>query len=414
MLFLFFLLSISDNIHHTFFLPPSGVQQQQPHIYSIMNIQRFSNLISIRTKEISKRIQKALNEISENLQREYQHAQHQRQQGGSRQRQPAYAPVPARNGKTNNPFVRQFSTSARTYSYNANWSRANPSSWFQKYNLFLRKVSKFGSRSKILTTLNHGFLYHNFSQTYQNPFRLKIYQRNLKQTYRLLFNNLRERYQVYNKGNTSNEGQILQKLRLNLSLTSKNHQLVTNLAKTDSSASRQEKIESNVHFTSCFIAFPLNFSLNIPNETILSEEVVDEMLYNVKCFEAKLQNFKQDLHNLFELGELPMKYIDNLVRVYFPNCDKEKLERLCQEKGISGGIIVEEEGDVPVVEARVESEPVDLFSSSNSYASTYSSDILSSNSSELDNHLTQRVVRPIDEVAPLQQVISVNEDYHWV
>ena len=112
-----------------------------------------------------------------------------------------------------------------------------------------------------------------------------------------------------------------------------------------------------------------------------------------------------------------MKYVDNLVRVYFPNCDKDKLEKLCQEKGIVGGIIVEEEGqtDVVPVASTMESEPFDLLSSSNSYDSSYSSDVLSSDLSELDNHLTQRVVRPIEEVvAPLQQVISVNEDYHWV
>ena len=389
-----------------------------------MNIQRFSNLISIRTREISKKIQKALNELSENLQREYQQAQHQRQQQGSPfprqlQRQPAYAhvPVPVRNGGAGNPFVRQFSTSARTYSHNTSWTRANPSSWFQKYNLFLRKVGRLGTKSKILTTLNHGFLYHNFSQTYQNPFRLKIYHHNVKQTYRLLFNNLREKYQVYNKATLLNKGEVLQRLSLNLSLSAKNHQLITTLARTESSASKQEKIKSNVHFTSCFIAFPLNFNLNVPSETFLSEEVVDEMLYNVKRFEVKLQNFKQDLGNLFELGELPMKYVDNLVRVYFPNCDKDKLEKLCQEKGIVGGIIVEEEGqtDVVPVASTMESEPFDLLSSSNSYDSSYSSDVLSSDLSELDNHLTQRVVRPIEEVvAPLQQVISVNEDYHWV
>ncbi|KAI5956619.1 hypothetical protein KGF57_003426 [Candida theae] len=388
-----------------------------------MNIQRFSNLISIRTREISKRIQRALNEISENIQREYQ--QHQGQEGApgsprqrqrQRQRQPAYAPVPvpvpARNSRPNNPFVRQFSTSARAYSSNPNWTRANPTSWFQKYNLFLRKVTRLGSKSKILTTLNHGFLYHNFSQTYQNPFRLKIYQRNLKQTYRSLFNNLRERYQVYNKGTVSQEGQVLKTLRLNLSLSAENHHFVTRLAKTDSSASKQEKIEANAHFTSCFIAFPLNFSLNIPNETFLSEEVVDEMMYSVQRFETKLQSFKQDLHNLFELGELPMKYVDNTIRVYFPNCDKEKLENLCQEKGIVGGIIVEEESDVPVGEARVNPTPVDLLSSTNSGGSTYSSDILSTDSSEMDHHLSPHVIRPVE--VPLQQVISVNEDYHWV
>ncbi|KAG5419042.1 hypothetical protein I9W82_002809 [Candida metapsilosis] len=374
-----------------------------------MNIQRFSNLISIRTREISKKIQKALNEISENLQREYQ------QRHGSRQRQPAYAPVPvpARQARPNNPFIRQFSTSARTYSYNPNWTRANPSSWFQKYNLFVRKVSRIGTKSKILTTLNHGFLYHNFSQAYQNPYRLKIYQHNLKSTYRLLFNNLREKFQVYKKTH-ADEGRVLQKLKLNLSLGAKNHKIITQLAKTDSSASNQEKIASNVQFASCFIAFPLNFSLNIPNETILSEEVVDEMLYNVKRFEAKLQNFKSDLTNLFEVGELPMKYADNMVRVYFPNCDKERLERLCQEKGIVGGIIVEEDGDAPVVQS-VESIPIDLLSSCNSCDSTtYSSDILSSDSSELNNHLSTNIIRPVTEVTPLQQVVSVNEDYHWV
>ncbi|KAI5960047.1 uncharacterized protein KGF55_004770 [Candida pseudojiufengensis] len=393
-----------------------------------MNIFKFTHQISIRTRDISRRIQRAINELSENIQREIQQNRHQRSPQQS-QHQPSYVPVPVpvNQRKGSNPFIRQFSTSARrNFTYSQTWNYKFQPKFKQKFYKTTIKNLKFYKKSKILSLLNHGIIYHNFSQIYQSKFSLKIYQQNVKQTYKILFNNLREKYQLYKKDNTflnNTPSNINSKLLLNLSLNSKNHQIITSLAKIESSATNHELVNNNNINTSCFIDFPISFNFNIPNETILSEEIFDEMMFNIKNFEAKLKNFKSDLVNLFDLGELPLKYIQslNVIRIHFPNCDKERLERLCMEKGISGGIIIEEEDSLNVVKATQEPisnlEDVDILSSFNEeYSCTSDADILSTNSSdELRDHLNE-VVRPINEFMPVQQMISINDgdDYHWV
>lgn len=60
-----------------------------------MNVQRLKNLISLRTRNFSRRIQRALEELAENLQRESQQA---------RQPQAVPIPVPVRN---RNPLARR-------------------------------------------------------------------------------------------------------------------------------------------------------------------------------------------------------------------------------------------------------------------------------------------------------------------
>ena len=397
-----------------------------------MNVQRLKNLISLRTRNFSRRIQRALEELAENLQRESQQA---------RQPQAVPIPVPVRN---RNPLARRnYSTNSgfhggfNNYQYYQNWTFKQGT---KKYNFFYKFYNTSG-HSKILKNLNRsgGGLFHNFSQAYNNSYRLKLYHNNIRFTYRTLFNNLREKYQVYNKGLNVDEirrNKFNPTIRLNLSLTPGHHQLTLKLAKTESTNIPIEKQQQQPK--SSFIDFPINFNLNIPNETILSEEILDEMLFNIKSFEKKLATLKKDLTNLFDLGELPIKYISgkNVLRVYFPNCDREKLEILCQEKGITGGFIIEEvdeiSNDATAMSSNTTSFGSDILSSSGaderniaSSRSSFSSDILSDYSADdvLQDAILNdtEIIRPMNITQQQQQlsydnvdIYDVNEDYHWI
>ncbi|RCK66803.1 hypothetical protein Cantr_02510 [Candida viswanathii] len=391
-----------------------------------MNVQALKNLISLRTRNFSKKVQRALQELAENLQRETQQAQPQ----------PVPVPVPVRN---RNPLGRRnYSTfphgGFNNHQYYQNWTFKQGT---KKYNFFYKFYNTSG-HSKILKNLNKsgGGLFHNFSQAYNNSYRLKLYHHNIRFTYRTLFNNLREKYQVYNNGLTVSEltkNKFNPTIRLNLSLTPDHHHLTLKLAKTESTNIPIQQFQPP---KSCFIDFPINFNLNIPNETILSEEILDEMMFNIKSFEKKLTTLKKDLANLFDLGELPIKYISgkNVLRVYFPNCDREKLEILCQEKGITGGFIIEEV-DEGVADTAMSSNSTsygsDILSScgadesnASSSTSSYSSDILSDYSA--DNVLQDAILNDTEIIRPMNitipaplshnnvDIYDANEDYHWV
>ncbi|KAK6464966.1 hypothetical protein DFJ63DRAFT_332409 [Scheffersomyces coipomensis] len=341
-----------------------------------MSIQRLRNVLALRTKNWSRKIQRALEELAEALANESQP-----------QPQPIAIPVRGNSGNRRLPssttrnFQRCFGSftgfnpsssstriGIRAYMFKNSIPNpnANPTSWkfFKFKNSFLKsRLFKFYNfnifnnsanvNSKIINNLNRqsSGLFHNFSQTYQSGYRLKWYNANVKITYRTLFYNLREKFQVYQENEKSNLSRskynainLKPSISLNLSLNADHHQLTLKLAKTDSSATFQEKFESNQVNNGCYIDFPINFNLNIPNETILSQEILEEMIFNIKMFERKLTDLKQDLNNLFDLGELPIKYINtkNVLRIYFPNCDKLKLESLCKEKNIIGGLIFED------------------------------------------------------------------------
>jgi hypothetical protein len=384
-----------------------------------MIYQRLRNLLAIRTKNISKRIQRALQELAENLAEE------------GAQRQPI--PIPVRNGgrrlgqnqlgfKRNHDafhggidflgFKRCFGTftgrfAARRgfgtfngfYCPRGNHHQFNPCR--NNFNIFkTRWFAKFyntkNGGSKILKAFNQGFMFHNFSSAFQNGYRLNLCKQNINLTYRTVLYNLTQQLS-FTAGSTNLgiRSELLKRdlakknpsIRLNLSLSPKHHTLTLKLARTDSTASQQERQQSNQVHNGSYIEFPVNFNLNIPQETILSEEVLDEMLYNVQAFEKQLREFKGDLQNLFELGELPIKYIKekSALRVYFPNCDPQKLESLCREKNIAGGVIYEDfslvQDEPEVFRSRKSSVSVPYSSDSMSHASSYDvnhNDILSS------------------------------------
>lgn len=51
-----------------------------------------------------------------------------------------------------------------------------------------------------------------------------------------------------------------------------------------------------------------------------------------------------DLKRLSELGDLPITYHTTYIRVHFPGCDYETVERLCEELGIQRGVVGQDEG----------------------------------------------------------------------
>ncbi|KAK6458531.1 uncharacterized protein RJT20DRAFT_123525 [Scheffersomyces xylosifermentans] len=337
-----------------------------------MNIQRLRNLIASKSRNVSRRIQRALQELSENL---------------GNEAQPQTVPIPVRHGGSGRRLAPQsrfgplqfagLATGRRFYSgfsgftgfssfssANITWGShqfngAKGSNFFSRTKLFSKFYNTNAHKSKILPYLNHGSLFHKFSSAYQSSFRLKVYQQSVKLTYRTLFCQLRERFSdFHDQANLTKKFnktiRFNPSIRLNLSLTPDYHQLTLKLARTDSSATQKEREEADQVVQGCYIDFPINFSLNIPDETILSQEILSEMIDDIKRFEQRLLDLKNDLNNLFELGELPIKYISGkkVLRVYFPNCDVEKLESLCREKNITGGVIYE---DVDAIES--ESEP---------------------------------------------------------
>ncbi|KAG7664819.1 uncharacterized protein J8A68_001636 [[Candida] subhashii] len=434
-----------------------------------MLAQRLRNLLAQKTRNISRKLQRALEEVSEAVANEHRrhHQRHHREA----------VPVPIPVGNSNRGFgnpgrmyghyrfmvlgiggpqcVRYFSgfaagaaaaaaNGAGAGAGGTNWTyhRLNhqftSNRWFWKYKVFQHffntKSGYHRHGSRILRRLNHhGYMFHNFSQAYQNSYRSKIYQTttNVKFIYRTIFNNLRERVQAYPRyqfvfQQQQQQQQQQQKqqtqrfnpnIRLNLSLTPKHHQVTLKLAKTDSTATIQERQECNQMNIGSYIDFPIGFQFSIPNETILSDEILEEMMYNIKTFEKKLGELRQDILNLFELGELPIKYIadKNVLRVYFPNCDKERLEKLCQEKSIVGGIIFEDvselEGEevVPAVVATsevIEETGAPAMTASSTMNTVDSGDILSSyyyspaesgRASSCDNSSSMSSVTEFDE-----------------
>ena len=110
-----------------------------------------------------------------------------------------------------------------------------------------------------------------------------------------------------------------------------------------------ESCESHEHqqevASGCYVDFALGDQLlSIPSMTFLTEEIMSEINANLSYILRKIEELRADFQGLSELGELPIKYLpkENTLRVYFYNCDRDKLEMLLKEKNITGGIIHED------------------------------------------------------------------------
>lgn len=162
-------------------------------------------------------------------------------------------------------------------------------------------------------------------------------------------------------------------LRLNASLTQGFHDMVQVLAKEGLTISE-----------GCYVDFKLQPLVLIPEKTMMTSEVLAELLSNLKHFERHLQQLQQDIGQLSDLGELPLRFVseDNVIRVYFPNCDRERLQILLKEKNICSGVIYED--------FKKEAAELDRFSnvssvSENDILSSYYLSLVESSSSESED-----------------------------
>lgn len=347
---------------------------------------------------------------------------------------------------------------------------------------FSSRCARGQSLKNCLLKGSSGFMYGNFSQSSQNAFRLKLQAKNLHLTYRSIFCQVKDMLSNFdqqahvasmkpkgvartialydeNKPKTITNHNII----LNRSCSQENHKMTLELARADSTATSEERVLFDHVSTGSYIEFPINFDISIPDETILNDEVLEELLVNVKRFQTKLAEFKNDIVCLFELGELPIKYVKErqVLRVYFPNCDYHKLELLCREKNVSGGYIYEDFGDESLSSAEPAIPPIvlgmnednvlssralwetdgsdplstsastvvskDDILSSSLYDSDDSCSTASSCSFEDDIMLSSEIVHPLsnDEVVRLNYValpqanrVSIHsdeiDDYYWV
>lgn len=119
-------------------------------------------------------------------------------------------------------------------------------------------------------------------------------------------------------------------LRLNALLTQGFHDMVRALATTASTVAE-----------GCYVDFKLQPVVLVPEKTMMNCEVLAELLTNLRQFERYLAQLRRDLAQLSDLGELPVRFVskEGVIRVYFPNCDIERVQILLREKSVCTGVI---------------------------------------------------------------------------
>ncbi|RKP31570.1 hypothetical protein METBISCDRAFT_22308 [Metschnikowia bicuspidata] len=122
-------------------------------------------------------------------------------------------------------------------------------------------------------------------------------------------------------------------LRLNALLTQGFHDMVLVLAN-----------EASTVAEGSYVDFKLQPLVLIPEKSMMSAEVLKELLSNLRHFERHLQQLQRDILKLGELGELLLRFVAEkcIIRVYFPNCDFERLQVLLREKNVCSGTIHED------------------------------------------------------------------------
>lgn len=150
----------------------------------------------------------------------------------------------------------------------------------------------------------------------------------------------------------------ISRLRLNALLTQGFHDMVRLLS-----------TEASTVNDGCYVDFKVQPLVFIPEKTMMSVEVLAELQKNLRQFERYLAQLQRDLSQLSDLGELPLRFVseESVIRVYFPNCDRERLQVLLREKNICSGVIHEDLAQ--------EAQELDRFSN---VSSVSEDDILSS------------------------------------
>lgn len=385
-------------------------------------------LLLFRGRNVTQRIKKALDELAREISRELRRKQHHK--FGNRNPVPVPVAIPVRNRSWTlcHEFRRHFTTCP----YNFNGRAHIRPFKFRFLNIHLKFFKNY--QTKPFRQINRwgGFRDHFTHNHLQNQLRARFLNqqpaRNLGMGVRLLYE-LREdgckqpdegikpfhptKVTVRSASRAAVDPRMAKVvpslIRLNLSLSPQHHEATLRLA----TESKHETYVSQ----GCYVDFPINAHLTIPSATFLTDEVLLEVMENLQNFERQLAELKLDLTRLFDLGELPIKYLvnKNVIRVQFPNCDRLQLESLLRDKNIQGGIIYEDSSlryavdDSPTV---TDSDILSTFGSSS--MSLASSDVFSE---ELAEPLSfENVVRPSAMETGQGVRISDNEsdEYYWV
>lgn len=305
----------------------------------------------------------------------------------------------------------------RTYSsYYSNFNNYRATKFFRFNNL---KLFKFAPNN---------VLFNNFSTQYQSHFRYKLLQSvNWKPSFTSLFHDrgragipprnilLRRRLALPIASQAANT-----RIRLNISLTPGFHEKVMQLAQL-SPMPADEDLNQVVPqpAAGCYVDFTVAPKILIPSATIFNADILKELTSNLETFQKQLAGLQADLAKLSELGELPLKFMQHksVIRVYFPNCDYQKLQALLVEKDIQNGVIFEDhkseylqsQGSTSSLSDFDLLSSVDMSESVSSVNETVDDEILSSSLSGVEIKRLDDELQPINTDSP----IEINDELYW-
>lgn len=80
-------------------------------------------------------------------------------------------------------------------------------------------------------------------------------------------------------------------------------------------------------------------SLSGEKQNINSDGLLDILSVDFSRALKDLAAVLNDLKRLSKLGDLPITYHDSCLRIHFPGCDAETVEKICDELGVQRGVI---------------------------------------------------------------------------
>ncbi|WPK26909.1 hypothetical protein PUMCH_004277 [Australozyma saopauloensis] len=221
--------------------------------------------------------------------------------------------------------TRFYSTYSRMNFNQWTWSKINQSIMFKKFSSQSQfRLQKFLSHYRLPTLTQ---ILKKRSKCAQNEFEPRVRLWNI-------YRELSKKTTRFNSGVTAAANTITStSLRLNALLTQGFHDMVRVLAN-----------EASTVAEGCYVDFKLQPLVLIPEKTMMSADILAELQANLKHFERHLAQLQNDISQLSDLGELPLRYVssEGIIRVYFPNCDRERLQILLREKNICSGVIYED------------------------------------------------------------------------
>lgn len=84
-------------------------------------------------------------------------------------------------------------------------------------------------------------------------------------------------------------------------------------------------------------------SFTAEKESLNQDGLLDILSVDFSRAVKELAAVLKDLQRLSELGDLPLTYESSTLKVHFPGCDAETVERICNEYEVSRGVIVQDE-----------------------------------------------------------------------